>query len=120
MAIAGAAGVSDGTAFYVPKLLMPEDVNGRTFLDSTNWAMLPDADESGHACHRVTRKISRDGSETLWIDKAQLLVLRMDESRTIDGGRNGRFKTEQTIVYCPETDIDIPDTELAFGAPRRN
>ncbi|MCX5770618.1 MAG: hypothetical protein NTZ09_10145 [Candidatus Hydrogenedentes bacterium] len=116
MAIAGATGVSDGTAFNVPTMLFPEEVGGWSFTSREGWTALPDAEENGRPCCRVTRKEEKGDYETIWIDKSTFLLMRIDERRTIDGKR-GTFVTEQTTLYRPEINVDIPDADLQFNPP---
>jgi len=115
-AIAGATGVSSGTAFNVPTMLFPDEVGGWSFLSPEDWSTLPDAEENGRSCYRLTRKEENGDHETVWIGKANFLLIRIDERRTIDGKR-GTFVTEQTTLYQPEINIDIPDPELEFNPP---
>jgi len=116
MALAAATGVSDKTAHTVPRLLLPTEIRGRTFVDDAAWTLLTDAEESGHACHRVTHTLRDGASETLWIDKTSSLLIRIDETLDLQG-RPGPSKMEQTTLYKPQMDQDIPQADLSFGAP---
>jgi len=117
-AIASATGVSSGTAFNVPTMLFPDEVGGCSFPSREDWTVLPDAQENDRSCYRLTRKEQNGDYETIWIDKAISLVMRIDERRTIDGKR-GTFVVEQTTLYRPEINIDIPGAELQFNAPAK-
>ena len=116
MAIAGAGGVSGGTAFNVSNMLLPFDVFGHQFMDDRDWLVLRDAEDSGRPCRRVTRRAGDGDTTTLWIGRENGLLLRVDECRTVNG-QNDSFKTESTTLYKPEMDVDITDKELAFNAP---
>ncbi len=111
MALAGATGVSKGTAHNIPALLFPWGVTGRkvTFLKEP--VLLEDAVQDGFPCHRISEGKPEAGAGTvLWIDKASLLIRRIDEKSTLDSGTT----TEETILHKPETNCEIPDRELAF------
>jgi outer membrane lipoprotein-sorting protein len=116
MAIAAATGVSSRTAHTVPNLLMAAEIGGRGFLQDRNWTLLPESEHDGHACFRVSHKTGHEDTETLLIDKTSLLLLRIEEAKTIEGKR-GRFKTERTTTYVPQFDVDIPEADLVFDAP---
>jgi hypothetical protein len=116
MAIAGAGGVSSGSAFNVSNMLLPFDVLGHQFSEDRDWLMLSDAEYSGQPCRRITRKAENGDTTILWIGKENRLLYRMDERDNLDG-KGGSSKTQETTVYHPEMDVDINDKELAYGAP---
>ena len=97
-ALAGATGISSGSAHTIPSLLLNE----------TN--SFSDARLDGVPCYRVEGKNQQGDVESLWIDKATHLVRRIDT-----GDRFPDFRTEETTLYYPQINIDIPPEELEFN-----
>ena len=111
LAIAGATGVSSGSAYYVPNLLMPDLVGGR--------GLLPDGSKvigeellDGLACHKVE---DPDGM-TLWFDKEELLLRAVFQTRAFE---DEGFSTEKRMTYRPQFNVEIADAELTFEPPSR-
>src|SRR5262245_54578520 len=53
LALAGATGVSGGSAHTVPALLMPEEVGGRLLTDLADLVLLGEGQIGGAACYRI-------------------------------------------------------------------
>ncbi len=117
MAIASATGVSGLTAFTVPHMLLPDEIDGRGFLSYENWTTGEDSEEAGRPCYRIERHYGEGDSETLWIDKMSLLLVRHDQARTVRRSMIEAFKTERSTLYVPEIDVEISEAELRFDAP---
>lgn len=111
LALAGATGVSSGTAHTIPVLLMPLEIGGRSLGTAGDWSLLSEESEGGVPCCRLKRSKDK-GTETIWIDKARFLILRLDDTHKFDD-----YDTERTTRYSPEIDVDIPDVELTFNLP---
>ncbi len=112
MAIAGATGVSGGSAHTIPALLMDRStIGGRTLLDMKDIERIDDALIGGTDCYRV-HGLFGAGSTTVWIEKARLLVRRIDEQRTIRD-----FRTEETTMYEPCVHGEVTEEMLAFTPP---
>jgi len=114
LAVAGATGVSAGSAHTIPALLLSSEVAGRTLLNVTHVSRIEDARLGGRDCYRIRGKFA-DDPITLWIDRASFLVRRIDER-----SRHDDFSTEETTIYDPVIDAKIPDSLLQFNPPRRN
>lgn len=140
LALAGATGISSGTAHTVPALLMPDCIRGRKPDDLLDLRRLEDARIDGIDCFRVqgeTRSgrdlaqqeevrqqvlkvtgrdfgIAKHAPDVLWIDKASLLLRRIERGTE---HRDHRFDVVTT--YEPEVDATITDGQLAFDPPRR-
>jgi outer membrane lipoprotein-sorting protein len=106
--LAGATGVSGSSAHNIPRLLLPDRIQGRSLTHLEELQRLPDAKFDGSDCFRVAGK-SHGDPETLWIDKASFLVRRIDLSVQFP-----EFRTEETTVYHPEIDGRIAPGELEF------
>lgn len=124
-ALGVATGISGGSSTRVPGLLLPDQFGAGPLLVAPE--RIEDAPEAGAACFRIRGKSQKtpytlmmggqsltvqDESITLWIDRATYLLRKVDEDRTLD-----TYRSESVTTYTPEIDIDIPATDLAFGAP---
>jgi hypothetical protein len=144
MALAGATGVSGGSAYRVPALLMPAEIGGGSLADLNRLARLTslgDEPLDGVTCYRlqgrfpprvvdpameewareeslrVTGQVperSVDGPTTLWIDRGTFLLRRIEESTQFE-----TFRTESVTTYQPAVDIPISDEELRFDPPEQ-
>jgi len=124
-ALSPAAGISGGSSVRIPGLLMPE-----TLGDGPPLVMperIDDGTDRGVACYRIAGKgrktpytlsmgarvlTVKDEAVTLWIDRATLLLRKVEETRTFD-----TYTSESTTTLAPEMNIEIPAGQLAFGAP---
>jgi outer membrane lipoprotein-sorting protein len=138
LALAGATGVSGGSAHTTPALLMPDSIGGRRLTELTDLKRLEDAQSGEFDCFRIQGKsviniqsaelerrrrevmkltgkdlgISETGPETLWIDKSTFLLRRIDEQTQFSS-----FRTESTTIYEPSIDVPIADKQLLFDPP---
>ena len=115
LALAGATGVSGGSAHTVPSLLLPKEVEGWRLTNITQVKRVEDAKLDKVDCFRIEGNGHRaDNSMTLWIDQKTFLVRRIDEQNKFDD-----FRTVDTTIYDPVTDEEIPDKKLEFDPPRQ-
>ena len=113
LALAGATGVSGGSAHTIPALLMPDEVGGRKLTDMTEIERLEDAKLGDVNCFQIQGKFGgRD--EVVWIDQSSFLVRRIDSKDTLGGD----LRVETTTTYEPEVNKDIPEGMLDFSAPK--
>jgi outer membrane lipoprotein-sorting protein len=112
LALAGATGVSGGSARTVPTLLLPKEVRGGRLTDLTEAKRADDAKIGKVDCLRIEGKYGGHPM-TLWIDKKTFLVRRIDSKKKFDD-----FSTEQTTTYDPVIDGEIPDKALQFDPPK--
>jgi len=112
LALAGATGVSGGSAQTVPALLLPKEVGGRRLTDLTGAKRLEDAKLDKVDCIRIEGKYA-DKPTTLWIDSKTFLVRRIDAQNIFKD-----FRTEVTTTYDPAIDEEIPDQKLVFDPPK--
>ncbi len=119
-AIAGATGVSSGSAHDVPTLLMHDVVGGNKITAQTGLERLEDAEENGVPCYRVAgiRKTAFPHPITLWVSKETFLIHRIDS--TIDKPKTDEseaYQLETTKTYNPKINVEIKPSRLAFDAP---
>jgi hypothetical protein len=81
-AIGCATGVSAGTAYTVPTLLVPGGT-GRDPLDAREVEYVGRRDLEGREC-LLLRRMDRTGSKTLWIGCADHLLHRIEEEKVFD------------------------------------
>jgi len=126
-ALGGTTGLSEGVSDRVPGLLLPHEVGTGARLLSPE--QLEDAQDRGVACIRLqgksrqtpyTMKMGaqvltvKDEVVTHWLDRATLLLRKVEEKRTFDA-----YRTERTTTYTPEINVEIPAAELTFTAPSK-
>lgn len=108
-ALAGATGVSSGSAHTVPALLLPVQVGGRKLTTLTNLTRLPDEAWDNTPCFKLEGKYANTPM-TLWLEKATYLVVRIYQDTDL---------AKTTTVYRPQVNIEIPAKELEFDAPEK-
>ena len=110
-ALAGATGVSGGTAHTVPNLLLPAEVQGRSLKDLAEATRIEDETLDKTECYRVKGKFG-PFPVTVWIDKATYLVRRIDSEKVFP-----TFTSQETITYDPTLDGEVSEKLLAIGLP---
>jgi hypothetical protein len=132
-ALTGVSGVASHT---VPALLLPEAVGGRSLTNLGDLERLEDGEADGVPCYRVRgcypdtgamraarRRIrattgvdpgrSREAPQVLWIERATLLLRRVESGVRWRDGR-----TEEVTVYEPQANVPIPGGEFECDLPR--
>ena len=139
LALAGATGVSGGSAHTIPALLIPDKVGGLRLTDFAEVTSLADEFVGAIPCFRLSirftppmvdaaeeeqqraemtrvtgrpRERCERGPTTIWIDRATLLIRRIDKDSRFE-----TFRAESTTEYEPAVGATITDDELQFGAP---
>ncbi len=85
-AVAGATGVSSGSAHIIPSLLLPDRIGGRKLTAMTDLKRLPDEVVEQTLCFKLEGKYVNRPT-TLWLEKADFLLVRMvQDTRTPDIG----------------------------------
>jgi hypothetical protein len=112
LALAGFTGISGGSADLIPPLLVNGESSCGRFEGLTNLTLLPEADFNGTVCIRIDGKNKLRDTESLWIGKESLLLLRMDSSHIFKD-----FQTQETTTYEPEIDCAVNPEELEFNLP---
>lgn len=112
-ALAGATGVSGGSAHTAPALLMPNEIGGGRLTELTRAKRIED-DKLGEAeCFRIEGRYA-DSPMTLWLDKSSFFARRIDSQHEFDD-----FRTEKITTYEPVIDEEIPGKLLEFNPPEQ-
>lgn len=111
LALAGATGVSSGSAHTVPALLMPEEVGGRLFTDLQELQRGEDEALGTHKCFTI-EALYVDSPIKIWIDQDTFAIRRIDGTTELEG-----FSTVETTVYQPIIDKDVAPALLDYNAP---
>jgi outer membrane lipoprotein-sorting protein len=108
--LAGATGVSGGSALTVPSLLVKLGIESGQILQLSKSKTIEEDQIGKRKCF----KIRLDGEEPVafWIDQGTYLILRIDEHSKFKD-----FETETTTTYDPQIDVKIPPKLLEFGKP---
>lgn len=124
-ALEAASGISGGASIRVPGLLLPRVVGAGVLLVGP--VRLEDDVDRGVWCYRVRGKSREtpyqrtagtvsvtveDEAITLWIDRATLLLRKVEEDATLS-----TYRSFSTTTYEPEIDVDVPAGQLAFDPP---
>jgi len=107
--IAGATGVSGGSAHTVPTLLLPDRIGGRKLTSMTDLTRLPDEALDKTPCFKLEGKFA-NRLTTLWLEKATYLIRRIYQDTGL---------TKNTTVYRPEVNKEISVKELGFDPPAK-
>jgi outer membrane lipoprotein-sorting protein len=115
MALAGATGVSGGSANTVPSLLMPAHASGALITDLMKPRLLESDTQEGSDCFRIEGEQPFGDNDTivLWIDQKNYLIRRIDTSHTFPD-----FRTETTTTYYPALNGTVEKDTLEFNPPR--
>ncbi len=73
MALAGATGVSSGSAHTIPALLLPREVGGRMLTDLEQPKRGEDKVLDDHKCFTIVARFA-DEPITIWIDQGTFLI----------------------------------------------
>lgn len=112
MALATATGVSLGSAFTIPGLLLGEEMGGWRLRTLPDAIRLADARLGAVNCFRIKGKVG-PALMTIWIDSATFLVRRIDTH--FESARG-----EQTTTYdTPTMNGYVSDEKLAFDPPHQ-
>ncbi len=80
LAIAGATGISSGSAHTIGGLLFPQ-VAGLSILDLLSPRFNDETDIDGVVCHSITARLPKGGERELWIERDALLLRKVIHSR---------------------------------------
>ena len=108
MALATATGVSASSSYNIPRLLMPDEVEGFSFA-TDKWVDVAVPEEetvNGHLCYKLSGHYPAMPTMpvTLWIDKETFLVRKI-----ISNGA--------TVTYSPQVNVPIEGTLFQFQPP---
>ncbi|MCU0709992.1 MAG: hypothetical protein MUF23_17055 [Pirellula sp.] len=108
-ALAGAVGVSGGSASLVPSLLMPDTVPWGPISRLEELQRLEDQDLGTHGCRRVTGKLE-ESTYTLWIDRDSMILRRVDIQMPLKD-----FRAETEILIEPKINEPVAEEHLEFS-----
>ncbi|MCP5348332.1 MAG: hypothetical protein H7A04_15860 [Pseudomonadales bacterium] len=108
--IAGAIGVSGGSAHAIPALLLPNLIGGRKPTDITNPIREVDEHFDGYDCFVVSGGTTLS-SRKVWVSKHDFLV------RKIEIYSNQQIESRRTIEFYPTINVSIDQEFLEFDAP---
>ncbi len=131
--MAGATGVSSGTAHLVSALLM-EEIDGHRLTNLNDWSYVGSEAVNGEECHHLHHSVR---SSHIWVSKKRSVLLRMAEDYTLESGSASRRALRETALaraddgekvhvirkttYCDLiTDSEKPDTVFSLDGPARN
>jgi outer membrane lipoprotein-sorting protein len=109
MAIAGATGVSGGSAHTVPRMLMPEVLGYNKFKLLSQLQLISEEQVNGADAYKIEGTDSQGNKISFWVDKEKLLLLKIYEARKIND-----FETETTTTYKPSVNITVTEEKLEF------
>ena len=122
MAIAGATGVSSGSAITIPSLLMPDVIGSKDIASLTDLELSGEEQLAGIATYRISgtrpsRQIDKPQQSrlTFWVDIENLLVLQTFSAHQFED-----FKAENTIAYRPRMNVTVSPGSLAFEFEKRD
>ena len=118
-ALAGPTGVSGGSAVLVPGLLLPNAVRSGSLKALTNVTLVGEEKVDNRVAYKLEAQDIRGGALTLWIDKTQLVLLKLFRKQTLDpakisGGKGAPFDTETTTTFSPQINEPVPAARLEF------
>jgi outer membrane lipoprotein-sorting protein len=117
LALAGATGVSNGSAHTIPALLLPDEVGGKKLTDLRDPELAPDATISGEECYVIKGHFlakDKQVATTIWICKHSHLVLQIEQRMSFE-----TYSTIQVTTYESKLDGEIPTEALAFTPPAK-
>ncbi|UCG32133.1 MAG: DUF2092 domain-containing protein, partial [Phycisphaerales bacterium] len=113
LALAGATGVSAGSAHTVPRLLLPDDVDGWCTTKLIDVKLIGEGKVGENECYRIEGKHPRvSRPRTLWIGREDYILRRIDEQKDIQD-----FRSETTTTYEPVINAEVTDEMLKFDPP---
>jgi len=119
LALAGATGVSSGTAHTIPRLLMPRVVSGLSLAELRGLSIVGEGNVAGDVCVRIRGQHPRSSGTwyTLWIEKGRHLIRKLEDQEEVKGATGMKLRTTCTTIYSPELNIAVEAADLAFARP---
>ena len=107
-ALAGAMGVSGGSAYTIPRMLLPDQIKGWSLTDMSDIKRIDDSKIENNGCYCIQGRHD-DSPMTLWIDKETFLVRRIDSQHKFDN-----FRTESITTYDSMINGEITEKMLEY------
>ncbi|MDR3637208.1 MAG: sigma-70 family RNA polymerase sigma factor [Isosphaeraceae bacterium] len=102
MAIGSGTGISGGSSFTVPNLLMPESIPGLPLTGLRDLELIGEEAVDETPCDKIEGKNIRGDTQTVWIDRATSLVRKIFTAYTVPGSA-----IQQTTTYRPRVNVAI-------------
>jgi hypothetical protein len=102
LAIAGATGVSSGSAHTIGRLLLPE-VQGSSILDWLDPRFNDDTEIDGKACYSIVAQHPKDSERELWVEKDTLLLRKVTGLRETSRSE----ETRENISVNEPIELDL-------------
>jgi len=112
-AVAGATGVSGGSAHTIPALLLGDEIGGRRLTEMKDAKRIGEGIIGKTECCRVHGYYAGNPM-TLWLDKKTYLVLKIEEAEKDKG-----FRTLTTTSYEAVINSDVAEKTLEFNPPKK-
>lgn len=112
LAIGSAVGVSDGSAMWVPQLLMPNNAQGWIMLHTKESKLLPEREIDGVKCVGISGLDLMGDPLTFWFETDRKLIRRIEQEHKFPD-----FRTKTTITYKPDINVEIPKEKFELNIP---
>jgi outer membrane lipoprotein-sorting protein len=109
MAIAAGTGISGGSAFTVPHLLMPDVLPSLALTGLKDFKLVGEEKVDKAPCDKIEGKNVDGDPETVWIDKATSLVRKIFTTFKVPDAA-----VEQTTTYRPQVNVEISPKRFVF------
>lgn len=109
-ALAGATGVSGGSAITVPSMLMGDLRDTHRIQTLTQLNLRGEEKLGDRMAYRIEGRDWRISLLTIWIDKESFLLLKIHEKKQLK-----HVASESTTTYQPRININISPDKLAFN-----
>ncbi len=113
LAIAFFTGISDGTAYTIPALLMPSEVTGIKLTDMRKPVRGEDQSIDGRNCFSIQGQLP-GGRSTIWIDQESFLVRRIEQGYPLVEGVTVAERTD----YQPVINQEVAAERLEYNPPK--
>lgn len=127
LAIAGAVGSSAKSAFLIPNLLAPEEIEGRGLLDLDDLRLVGKAEFNDSDCVKISGCYSSGIRLTVWVEVNTSLILKAEEETAMTLEVRPQFHnvimgagplvTKTTITYSPRVNTSLPTAKFEMLVP---
>jgi outer membrane lipoprotein-sorting protein len=110
--LAGAVGISGGSAWWIPNLLMPQPGLAKAMLHMKDAHFSGERNIDGVACTGVVGRDIQGDLNTIWVEKERKLIRSIEFERQIQD-----IRVNTTITYKPDINVDIPKEKFELNIP---
>lgn len=114
VAIAGPTGVSHGSAYRVPMLLLGTGRSPESLLGVGNPILLEDEEIEGIDCYVIEGKRDSEDVTKLWIEKGSLGLRKVVEKKSFS---EEGFTSVTTTTYSPRFEVSLDPSVFTFEPP---